>query len=226
MKNNNIKEEISRIKELFSDDNLYGNLITESCACSDGDMIDELKDDYIIVKKSSSSTCESKIDDIPWLKCVKDGLNAAGKSFNVFEQDGACSIYYDAKGKEFNLSGIEDWSPTKGGMHKQALLQFWEDGTFKGEDNTFAILVEWMGAIPNKTTYKYVTDGDEKFLHIAFPMMKKITLRGTVDNNCKIKKVYITEIVNERNKKFKKMIHLDHYDGKDLVDEIIKNTFK
>lgn len=226
MKNNNIKEEINRIKELFSDDNLYGNLITESCACSDGDMIDELKDDYIIVKKSSSSTCESKIDDIPWLKCVKDGLNNAGKSFNVFEQDGACSIYYDAKGKEFVINGIDNWIPTPGALHKKALLQFWEDGTFKGENNTFAVLVEWTRPIATTRDYEYVSNGDRKQFYVEWPTISKIILRGSVDDNCKIKQLFITEIIGGSGRKKKKMVHLDYYDGKGLFDEIIKKMFK
>lgn len=226
MKNNNIKEEINRIKELFSDDNLYGNLITESCACSDGDMIDELKDDYLIVAKSSSSTCDSKIDSIPWLKCVKDGLNAAGKSFNVFEQDGACSIGFDGKSNEFVINGIDNWIPTPGSLHKRATLQFWDEGTFKGENNTFAVLVEWTRAMATTRDYEYISDGEKKQFYVEWPTITKIILRGSVDDNCKIKQLFITEIVGGSGKKKKKMVHLDYYDGKGLVDEIIKKMFK
>ena len=94
---NDLKEEILRIKSLFNDDRLYGNLIKEAYAeDTDGDgnidkdeAMDFLYDQgFNILKGGSSSkdTCDTDVDSIPHLKCVKKILDDNSIDYDVYKQ--------------------------------------------------------------------------------------------------------------------------------------------
>lgn len=94
---NNISEEINRIKSLFSEDRLYGNLINETCN-DETEAINFLKSknykiyDLDADKSTKKSNCNNPSDN---LDCIAEILDNNGVNYTQFDHEGKCIITVD-----------------------------------------------------------------------------------------------------------------------------------
>jgi hypothetical protein len=191
----NLNEEILRIKSLFNNGRLYGNLIEEQYATdTDGDGnidADEatlfLYDQgYKVLKGGSSSndTCKTDIDTIAHLKCVKDILESKNIDYDVYKQGEleGCVILVTVKGKKLG------WLKNK--PLSNITFSFWEKGHYKGEDHTFAIDVYFKTEIDHVDPSKFW--GPKKVEKV-----RNVVFRGSYGDDCKVEKMWTSEITGK-----------------------------
>ena len=223
-----INNEIKRIKSLFTDERMYGNLINESCSCSDADMVDELSDTHYVTKKDpnqvANKNCINNIENT-WLKCVKDSYDSASiTDYEIFDyNNGGCSIIY-----EFNSKNVEDMVWGVSLTPVQGVVQFWEKGNFDGNEKTFVAKWYSRGAKLDKNVMvDFRSEGGNKNIWVTTGDIKGYTIRGSVDGNCKITSAFITNVYQTSGgeKKIRK-IKVDAFNGVSLEDGIIKKWGK
>ena len=179
----NIKEEIERIKSLFTEERLYGNLISEDCdSCSETDMVDELKDKgYSVYNKSkgvTSADCDSTVSSTPHLSCVKTILDDLGlDKYQIIKWRTGCIIFLPKTSGKFELYS---------GQPMSLNITFFENGTFKGENKTFLIELTFDD---NIDVSKFVGYMDKDRYNIKY-----IQIRGIYDDSCNITNLYYTRI--------------------------------
>ena len=195
----NINEEIERIKSLFTEDRLYGNLINESCAsCTEQEMEDELESKgYSVYKRGKTdSDCLTTIGSTPHLKCVKaffDGDSDWSGNYEVFEWKNGCVIHGVISNKALPFA-----STRKG----KIILTVYEKGTFMSNQKTFAITLEVNTPFDlPKTTH---------FTEKNYEGIKKFQIRGIIDDSCNIKDLY--------------MVMIEDKDGKNTTNTKMINT--
>lgn len=126
---NNISEEIKRIKSLFNDDRLYGNLINEATPAEITAAINLLKsNDYKVLKmdgdkSTKKANCNNPSDN---LDCIADILDTKNIKFAQFDQEGKCVITVDGYWKK------------PGQPEKDRRVTFY----FVNDDNEFAYSIE------------------------------------------------------------------------------------
>jgi len=187
---NNINEEIERIKSLFSDNRLYGNLVNE--ACTEREAKDKLKSlNYGVFKKGETgSGCD--IDSITHLKCVNRLLLAAGipaGDITIFKDKatyGGCVIVVEKK-----IKSLAGHAQLKGDM----ILAFYQKGNFKFKDKTFALRVTFDDEF-NSRSIKDVS-GD------LLEDISQYTYRGYYGDDCKNLKMFLVDAIHGGSDKVK-----------------------
>lgn len=187
----NINEQIERIKSLFTEERLYGNLINEGCtSCSEQEMEDELESKgYSVYKRGKTdANCLTTVNSTPHLKCVKDFFdgdsNYSGK-YEAFEWKRGCVLHVELSGKKLPFySSLPN---------SNISITIFEKGTWKGKEKTFVITVKFSTPFdkPNPVT---------GFWDKGYDGIKKVQIRGELDDNCKIKQLETVMIEDEEGR--------------------------
>jgi hypothetical protein len=175
---NNIKEEIKRIKSLFNEERLYGNIINEGDCddCSKSEMIQKLNSSGYMIRKRSSvnnNRCE-EYDKNNWLDVINTMKSLASTNnigdVSVFQDSGygcSLSLQYTVK-----AVGAKNKSKNK---DMYINIQLWADGDWAAtkEAKTGNSLYD----IPQKTPLPKLMDVTKLYMsgtwiwetdHIAF----------------------------------------------------------
>lgn len=186
----NIKEQIERIKSLFTEERLYGNLINESCGCSVEEMEDELESEgYSVYKRGKTdSNCKTTVNATPHLKCIKtffDGNTDYKNKYEMFEWKRGCVINVKVEGKKFAAYS------TKGSTN--IFITVFENGTFQGEKKTFVITIKF-------DTPFDMAGSKEGLMDKAREGIEEIEIRGVMDDDCNIKDLKTVKITDKKGK--------------------------
>ena len=224
----NINEEIERIRSLFTEERLYGNLIKEH-DCTDLDAaIERVKKSpkHTVYKTSGgkiiSDTCKSEIalatagSSQFHLKCVKQLFDDLNLSYEIFKQGPTegCVIHVNSYNKKMkwrfenksrkDVSG-EGWSldPKTKVDHS---ITFWENGSY-AETKSGDILIQSFAI---KVTYSpplKLNEYDRDFYKGLFKLnlepeeIEEIIIRGAIDDDCKITDMYINKAIIDGGEK-------------------------
>ncbi len=204
----NLKEEIERIKSLFTEERLFGNIIESTNPDKDNNKkIDSsefeasggeinIKQAKEFIRKSGNLTvldvedCDSTVNSIPHLKCIKEALDGDSRFKDIYE------LFLQSKtiGCTFQITRINAYLDnttlndiiTEGDYNAEntkLTLTLWQKGNYMGEKKTFALLMEFNDPVK-------VNGVDAK----NFEEVKEIRLRGSLDDSCKITNVWIAEL--------------------------------
>jgi len=215
-----LKEEIERIKSLFTEERLFGNLIEDDNPDKDNDKkIDyaefedagseiNIKQAKEFIRASGEGTvldiedCDTTVKSVPHLKCIKEALDSDSrfkKIYELFKQS-------ETIGCTFQLTRIKAYldNTTLNGLitgdyipsNTKLSLTLWQKGRYKGNKKTFALLMEFTKPIEFKL-------GNDR----EYEKVKEVRLRGSLDNNCKIEHVWIAELRGTKKKARKEISH-------------------
>ena len=165
MKKNNLKEEVIRIKSLFTEERLYGNLVEGT----DEECVTQLRGKgYNVTTPTSVDAEEKACAQNERLACVAKALTDEGVGSDQF------SIRKWGNGECYLLVS----STVKRGPYQSSNLSFWEDGFFNfigtfaekqvGPDKTiyekfqFQGKYECNGGKITQSNFKYVALRDDK----------------------------------------------------------------
>lgn len=217
-----LKEEIKRIKSLFTEERLFGNLVEGENPDTDKDgKIDseEFKDAgntisaddaQEFLKKSAGLTyfddkdCDQVVEDTPHLKCVKDAFDSVAylkdEDQTFFQSsDTGCAIQITRLNAIFDFKPLIDtieYSSEYTASNTNLTITFWERGKYMGETKTFAIYLQFNTPLTNFYTYNKNNDPKDN------KEVSAIRLRGGLKDDCTIKNLYTTEIVTKGKTKF------------------------
>ena len=213
----NLQEEIKRIKDLFTEEKLYGNSINEGCtSCTAAEMEEELeKDGYSVYKRgTTSSACDSTINTTPHLKCVKDWFDTDSNfknTYQIFPWKQGCVIHVVINGKKLPFLTNRGKS--------NLLITFFEKGTFKGENKAFAITVTFDTPFDLPNPVKHFTEK-------PYTGIEKIQIRGVYDDNCKIKSLWMVMVKDENGENTVLTEMVSTQTQNDTIKKIIKIKIK
>jgi len=210
----NINEEILRIKSLFGEERLYGNLVEAECkGCTNNAMRDTLrKKGYKVYERDvsddthHSGDCGDKTDSIPWMKCVKKllgDMESTLGTYNIIENDanGGCIIH---------ISGINLIHDMFADVSAWSSFTIWEKRDPEGHAQTFALKMVFKKPI-GELKFNF---NDEHNATIQFDRggmgknVVSITMRGSLDSSCNIKNLRFGEVnSNGKITEYNKGIH-------------------
>lgn len=217
-----LKEEIKRIKSLFTEERLFGNLVEGENPDTDEDgKIDseEFKDTgntisvddaQEFLKKSAGLTyfddkdCDQVVEDTPHLKCVKDAFDSVAylkdEDQTFFQSsDTGCAIQITRLNAIFDFQPLIDLiydSSQYTASNTNLTITFWERGKYKSETKTFAIYLQFNTPLTNFYTF------DKSGKQIDNEKISAIRLRGGLKDDCTIKNLWYTEIETKGKTKF------------------------
>lgn len=216
----NLKEEIKRIKSLFTEERLYGNLVNETAENPDKDgnkiiskaefkdtgfeitpeeameFIDSSSDKKIL----RIEDCDTVIENTGHLKCVKEAFDDSsvwkGRE-QIFKQSASvgCAIQMTRVNAYLDFEFIKnltfEGSTEYNPSNTLSTLTFWQFGRYKGLQKTFALLMEFKTPIPKA---KYDDGGEAKTVNDV----KFIRLRGGINDSCDVTDLYLDQIEHKK----------------------------
>lgn len=215
----NLKEEINRIKSLFTEERLYGNLVNETAENPDKDgnkviskaefkdtgfeitpeeameFIDSSSDKKIL----RIEDCDTVIENTGHLKCVKEAFDDSsvweGRE-QIFKQSASvgCAIQMTRVNAYLDVNFMKTIFDNKSEYNPTntlSTLTFWQFGRYKGLQKTFALLMEFKDPIPKCV---YFDSGKS----MTVTDVKFIRLRGGMNDSCDITDLYMDQVEHSK----------------------------
>ena len=209
----NLKEEIERIKSLFTEERMFGNLVREvenpdknidkkidSSELEDVGGYISIKQAKEFIRKSGKLTvldvedCDTTVDNTPHLKCVKEALvdSKFKDMYQLFHQSMTIGCAFQITRFNGILEGIEAFTDAITGDYSvsntKLTLTIWEKGKYKGNKKTFALLLEFDTPLA-----KIDGIGD-----IVTEKVSWVRLRGVLNDSCDINNIWVDQIYSNR----------------------------
>jgi hypothetical protein len=207
-----LKEEIERIKSLFTEERLFGNLVEVDNPDKNMDKkidSDELEDAggeigikqaKEFIRKSGKVTvldvedCDVTVESVPHLKCVKDALDDSDfkDMYQLFHQSLTigCTFQITRVNRILDFEKLSDAiTGDYTSSNTKLTITFWERGKYQGEKKTFAIFMEFSTPLT-----KIEGIGGKTHNNVDW-----FRLRGSIDDSCNVTNVWMDQIHERTN---------------------------